>query len=196
MPWDQLTRLAEVLPSFAVQGKFRQLCGELRLPCRRQDVSTAIEALSAGELECLHSLLGYVCLSYIHSPPEIYEDSSIENIMVPLLPKTLLPNFLSIPWLCVSERLERRPMLDYAGCVLNNWERLDPQRPLVPSNVRLLRRFTGLVDEEWFFKTHIIIEAEGSHVVSSLESINRAVKLLATNFNQISSELRGTSVGL
>ena len=25
-----------------------------------------------------------------------------------------------------EERLERRPMLDYAGCVLNNWERLDP----------------------------------------------------------------------
>ena len=38
-------------------------------------------------------------------------------------------------------------MLDYAGCVLNNWERIDPAGPLVPSNVRLLRRFTGLVDE-------------------------------------------------
>lgn len=38
-------------------------------------------------------------------------------------------------------------MLDYAGCVLNNWERIDPRGPLVPSNVRLLRRFTGLVDE-------------------------------------------------
>jgi hypothetical protein len=50
-------------------------------------------------------------------------------------------------------------MLDYAGCVLNNWERIDPERPLKPSNLRLLRRFTGLVDEEWFFKTHIIIEA-------------------------------------
>ena len=25
-----------------------------------------------------------------------------------------------------EERLGRRPMLDYAGCVLNNWERLDP----------------------------------------------------------------------
>ena len=28
-----------------------------------------------------------------------------------------------------------------------------------------------LVDEEWFFKTHIIIESEGGHVVSSLEAI-------------------------
>ncbi|CAJ1443640.1 unnamed protein product, partial [Effrenium voratum] len=48
--------------------------------------------------------------------------------------------------------------LDYAGCVLNNWERIDPLGPVSPQNVRLLRRFTGLVDEEWFFKTHIIIE--------------------------------------
>ena len=178
-PWDQLTRLAEVLPSFAVQGKFRLLCeSELRLPCRRHEVEKEIEKLSAGELECLHSLLGYVCLSYIHSPPEIYEQDVALNIMVQLVEKSELPKFLSIPWLCVSEKLDRRPMLDYAGCVLNNWERLDPQRPLVPSNVRLLRRFTGLVDEEWFFKTHIIIEAEGSHVVSSLESINRAIKML------------------
>ena len=27
-----------------------------------------------------------------------------------------------------------------------------------------------LVDEEWFFKTHIIIESEGGHVISSLEA--------------------------
>ena len=52
------------------------------------------------------------------------------------------------PWICVSEKLGRRPMLDYAGCVLNNWERIDPEGPLKPSNLRLLRRFTGLVDEE------------------------------------------------
>ena len=69
-----------------------------------------------------------------------------------------LPKWLSMPWLLVSQALGRRPMLDYAGCVLNNWERIDPERPLKPSNLRLLRRFTGLVDEEWFFKTHIIIE--------------------------------------
>ncbi|CAE7921364.1 Ido1 [Symbiodinium necroappetens] len=67
-------------------------------------------------------------------------------------------------------------MLDYAGCVLNNWERLDPKGPIKPSNVRLLRRFTGLIDEEWFFKTHIIIESEGGHVAGALKSISAAMR--------------------
>ena len=129
-----------------------------------------------GELECLHSALGYVCLAYIHPPPEIYEETSSSSIMVQLSQAEALPNWLTWPWLCVSERLERRPMLDYAGCVLNNWERIDSEKDLKPSNIRLLRRFTGLVDEEWFFKTHIVIEAEGSHVVSSLEAIRSAMQ--------------------
>ncbi|CAJ1459232.1 unnamed protein product [Effrenium voratum] len=85
-------------------------------------------------------------------------------------------------------------MLDYAGCVLNNWERIDPEGPVTPSNVRLLRRFTGLVDEEWFFKTHIIIEAEGSHVVSSLEAISKA--MASENWHNLLQALRSLEEAL
>ena len=142
-----------------------------------------------GELECLHSALGYVCLAYIHSPPEIYEEQiARDSIMVQLSQLNVLPNWLSWPWLMASDALERRPMLDYAGCVLNNWERIDSEKDLKPSNIRLLRRFTGLVDEEWFFKTHIVIEAEGSHVVSSLEAIRHAMQM--KNEFELLQELR------
>lgn len=180
-PWDCLGQLTEFIPSFAVQARFRELAEtELRprLPSSYKETRQAIASLSDGELEALHSILGYVCLAYVHAPPEIYEQDAenLVNIMARTSQLASLPEWLSRPWICVSEKLERRPMLDYAGCVLNNWERIDPRGPLVPSNVRLLRRFTGLVDEEWFFKTHIIIEAEGSHVVSSLESIRCSVE--------------------
>lgn len=178
--WAKLAQLTDFIPSFGVQGRFRELAAvelEQTMPKTWEENRRAIENLSEGQLESLHSMLGYVCLAYLHSPPEIYEqDAEPVNIMSSCQPLDTLPPWLSRPWLCVSEKLERRPMLDYAGCVLNNWERIDPRRPLVPSNLRLLRRFTGLVDEEWFFKTHIVIEAEGSHVVSSLEAISSAVQ--------------------
>ncbi|CAL1161882.1 unnamed protein product [Cladocopium goreaui] len=180
-PWDELVKIMDFVPSYSVQGRFREIAdSELQdLPSSRQGIEEATKDLSEGELECLHSVLGYVCLAYIHSPPDVYEQDADEtvNIMGRLESAELrLPKWLSMPWLSVSQTLGRRPMLDYAGCVLNNWERIDPERPLKPSNLRLLRRFTGLVDEEWFFKTHIIIEAEGSHVVSSLVAISNAVQ--------------------
>ena len=42
-------------------------------------------------------------------------------------------------------------------------------------NARMLRRFTGLVDEEWFFKTHLVIEAAAAParlcvVINSVEN--------------------------
>ena len=36
------------------------------------------------------------------------------------------------------------------------------------NNARMLRRFTGLVDEEWFFKTHLVIEAAAAPAVAAL----------------------------
>ena len=72
----------------------------------------------------------------------------VSEVSLPSHSHSSSPRIVTRPWICVSEKLGRRPMLDYAGCVLNNWERIDPERPLKPSNLRLLRRFTGLVDEE------------------------------------------------
>ncbi|CAJ1342409.1 unnamed protein product [Effrenium voratum] len=139
-------------------------------------------------------MLGYVCLGFINKIPEIYEDSSVDIIAGPRENLQELPSWLARPWISVSEKLGRRPMLDYAGCVLNNWERIDPEGPVTPSNVRLLRRFTGLVDEEWFFKTHIIIEAEGSHVVSSLEAISKA--MASENWHNLLQALRSLEEAL
>ena len=59
-------------------------------------------------------------------------------------------------------------MLDYSGCVLYNWALLDEKGPVSTDNARMLRRFTGLVDEEWFFKTHLVIEAAAAPAVAAL----------------------------
>mmetsp|Transcript_106953 Transcript_106953/g.255238 ORF Transcript_106953/g.255238 Transcript_106953/m.255238 type:complete len:1036 (-) Transcript_106953:117-3224(-) len=173
-PWDAVISLCDVLPSVTIQRSWTHVV--LDLPSTMDDVNEALEELTEGELECLHSALGYVCLAYVHSVVDVYEKNVAFNIVGTSEEITKLPDWLAAPYLGVSRRLDRQPMLDYAGCVLNNWERLDPKGPIKPSNVRLLRRFTGLIDEEWFFKTHIIIESEGGHVAGALKSISAAMR--------------------
>jgi hypothetical protein len=58
-------------------------------------------------------------------------------------------------------------MIDYASTVLYNWQRVDPSGPMQPDNIRCVLRMTGLMDEEWFYKTHVVIESEAAHVVSA-----------------------------
>ena len=59
--------------------------------------------------------------------------------------------------------------------MLYNWERIDKDKPLLPSNIRILNRFTGLLDEEWFLKTHVIIESEAASVVSAVYDGAKAI---------------------
>lgn len=79
-----------------------------------------------------------------------------------------LPASLSIGYHRISIMIDRKPSLDYCDTVLYNWERIDRQGPIVPSNIRLLNRFTGMVDEEWFFKVHVVIESEATPVLTAL----------------------------
>lgn len=79
-----------------------------------------------------------------------------------------MPKFLSDGWLTVSARVGRQPTIDYASCVLFNFTLLHPMGGITPDNVRILNRFTGLLDEEWFLKTHIIIESEAARIVSAV----------------------------
>jgi hypothetical protein len=48
----------------------------------------------------------------------------------PPLPVAVLPNWLAVPYCAVARRLGRRPTLDYAACVLYNWDRVDRSGPI------------------------------------------------------------------
>merc|ERR1719272_1515698 len=87
-------------------------------------------------------------------------------------PITKVPDFLSTPMLALCARLKRPPTIDYAATVLYNWERIDPNGPVVITNIRCPLRLTGLSDEEWFFKTHVVIESEAAPAVSALAEIS------------------------
>ena len=43
-----------------------------------------------------------------------------------------LPAFLAEGWLAVSQRIGRHPTIDYANCVLYNWQRVEENAPITP----------------------------------------------------------------
>lgn len=161
-PYDLLTALVMKLPSSLASGTFCQLVNDAapRFPA----IQEAIESEESDDvLERIHSLIGYIGKAYVHH-------GVVENGM------HYVPEFIAGPWLAVSERLHREPTIDYSDCVLYNWERIDHDGPITPDNIRILNRFTGLLDEEWFLKTHVIIESEARGVVSAIYDGFNAVK--------------------
>lgn len=79
---------------------------------------------------------------------------------VPDQPVSTLPAQLAQPWYAVALKLGRPPVLSYASYALDNWRRLDPDKPIQLDNIVLLQNFLGGLDEEWFVVIHIQIERQ------------------------------------
>jgi indoleamine 2,3-dioxygenase len=162
-----LHELCELMPATLADGSFRSLV-EQHIE-RFGPITAAIEAEegegSEERLERVHALYGYIGKGFVLGSGAVDARAAL-----------VVPEFLAAGWLAVANRLGRHPTLDYADCVLNNWERIDPLGGITPENVRLLHRFTGLLDEEWFLKTHVIIESEAAGAISAIYDGYQAVK--------------------
>jgi hypothetical protein len=161
-PYEVLVELVAVLPTSLASGDFRALVDQQAARLAAVEAAVAAEQ-ELGVLERLHGLFGYIGKGYVHGAAAADGAHRV-------------PSFLSRGWLEVSRRLERHPTIDYADCVTYNWERIDKQGPMTPENVRILNRFTGLLDEEWFLKTHVILESEASGVVSAVYDACQTIK--------------------
>lgn len=87
-----------------------------------------------------------------------------------------IPVAISQPLNILAEKLERPPMLAYAGMVLNNWRLKDKTIGFFPQNIELLFRFTDLTDESWFFQVHIAIEAQAGEMLRALVDVQDAIE--------------------
>ena len=149
-PYGVLLELMAQMPTALADGSFRATVDAAS--ARFEPIAAAIaDEPSIDVLERVHGLYGYLGKGYVHGTTALDEDGALS-----------VPAYMSAGWLAVSHRLGRPPTIDYADCVLYNWERLDPRAGMTPENIRMLNRFTGLVDEEWFLKTHVVIESEAS----------------------------------
>ena len=88
---------------------------------------------------------------------------------------TRLPRSLAMGWHAVATHLGRPPMLAYAGQVMYNWRRFDPDGPVAVGNLTMIQNFLGDMDEEWFATVHINIEAEAGRGLRALAPAQEAV---------------------
>lgn len=93
-----------------------------------------MENLSEALLNRIHANLSFICTTYIRGPP-------------PESPKIPLPQHLADIYVKCSKLLGRNPMLDYADCILNNWEFTEEAAgKLVPQSledITIINMFTG-----------------------------------------------------
>lgn len=82
----------------------------------------------------------------------------------PHKPVNRIPAPVAIPWYQVAKRLGRPPVLSYASYALNNWRRINLNKPIALGNLHLIQKFTGIPDEAWFILVHVDIEAKAAAV--------------------------------
>jgi indoleamine 2,3-dioxygenase len=86
-----------------------------------------------------------------------------------------IPAEIAIPLSRLAACLERPAILSYAGMVLNNWQLVEPSKGFIPENIKLHWHFTHLIDESWFFRVHIAIEAQAGEMLHALETVREAI---------------------
>ncbi len=82
-------------------------------------------------------VLSIMAQAYIFENPDAVEDQ--------------IPACIAVPLCDVAEHLRVPPILSHMSIVLNNWRKIDPDGPLVASNLESLCRFHRIKDEDHFY---------------------------------------------
>ena len=81
---------------------------------------------------------------------------------------TTLPACIAVPWVTISHRLGRVPVLTHSSLILSNWKRFDPKGELRLHNVGLLNGFYGGLDESVFYLVTLEVEAVGAPAIGEM----------------------------
>lgn len=114
--------------------------------------NTIVKECKASHLsQALFMLYGYLASAWVHG-----------------FGQKMLPDCLAIPFVALGKALDVPPMLSYAAQVLGNWRLIDPELGFTPQNIGLIYHFSDLIDEAWFFRVHIAIEAQAGDMLLAL----------------------------
>jgi len=149
-PWD---RVARELPKLLITGKVRSHLMEL-------PILDAAALRDRRERERAMMILSFLGHAYVWGETEIV---------------TTIPACLAVPWYQVSRLLGRPPVLPHDSYALDNWRRLDPNRPIELGNIALRQNFFGGEDEEWFVLIHVAIEAAAAPALAAIPTAQHAV---------------------
>ena len=160
------------LPELMDQGHLRARVAALPQP----DVGTLGEDVGPAVLERLHQVYGFLANAHLWMPGAA--------------PTRQLPQALAVPFVALSERLGRPPVLSYTNTQLVNWARIDAGKPVSLENIRAIQVFQRLPDEVWFWITHSAIEAAGGPaVLAGAEAVEAAVSSDAESLERALTEI-------
>lgn len=72
-----------------------------------------------------------------------------------------VPTNIARPLSIIAQKLNAKPYMDYyRSCVMNNFTRIDPDKPVSLENITLIRSISGLKAEAGFFLTHVAINGK------------------------------------
>jgi len=144
--WRNWEEIGRELPQLLPAGRVRPVL----------DAMTSVDPAALEDDRQLRRamlLLSYFGHAYVWGGPEAVQS---------------LPSSIALPWVHVSERLGRPPVLSYASYALDNWRRIDPSGPLELGNIAVLQNFLGGADEDWFILVHVDIEARAAAAIAAL----------------------------
>ncbi len=114
-----------------------------------------------AELERAMLLLSCFGHAFIFCPPE---------------EKKYLPASVAVPWVAVSEKLGRPPIVTHASLIAHNWRKIDPKGPMTSDNLATLMLLNGGVDEAWFYLLTMEIEARGAVAIPHILAAQTAIE--------------------
>lgn len=113
-------------------------------------VQNLTDGLQIEEREALRRDFAFLVAAYYHT-----HDSDASSPVV-------IPSKLGMPLVYLSDKTNGpvgMPTLTYYHYALANFYRLDISKPFDAENIRMLRNFVAVMDEQWFMMLHVAIEA-------------------------------------
>jgi len=154
---DSLNRLHDIanqLPKLLLTGRVPRTLGLL------QKNDLAIDELLADHLQQDQRLamaqLSFIAHALVLGGPK---------------PIRIVPEVIARPWVQLSKKLGRPPVLSYASYCLDNWFLLDNTEEISLENVGLITNFLGGVDEDWFVTVHVCIEDAAADAIEAAATL-------------------------
>ena len=167
----KLSSVASHLPKLLLTNKVQPTINNLSINAFSIDI--LIKNKNIKEINLAMSHLSFIAHAYIWGSNK---------------PQSILPEVIARPWVKLSKYLGRPPILSYASYCLDNWYKIDNNKPVSLDNVALINNFLGGVDEDWFVTIHVCIEDAASDAINAGYNLSRLDK--NNKVNDFSIELK------
>ncbi|NP_001229653.1 indoleamine 2,3-dioxygenase 1 [Ornithorhynchus anatinus] len=114
------------------------------------------------ELRLAHLALGFITMGYVWQEG----DKNAAKI---------LPKKIAVPFCQISEKLDLPPVLVYADCILANWKKKDPNRPMDLENLDTIVSLPGGDNSKAFFLVSLLVELAAASAVKVIPVIMDAL---------------------